>query len=233
MLYAALQQEDISKAFQQGAIQLAEACCPATCMQCLSQLKRCQQQYIIAYTAAAGGAKSILRLSGSGLRIAKSVPLIMGDTVEKADIEICKSPNGDGDWLLGSGASGRVSRRSCSVVFGIVEGMMCNTCNFCWIACLATLVSTSASGAEAMSICTEAMALHRSFVCPADCESMDVCCACWDQLNGIHAGRLKTTKASTASMHFFLNGQVTKPVLQQSWQWIQHCDSLYHQENIT
>lgn len=33
----------------------------------------------------------------------------MGDEVEKADIEICKDPNGDGDWLLGRGASGVVS----------------------------------------------------------------------------------------------------------------------------
>ena len=55
----------------------------------------------------------MLRLAGNGLRIAKAVPLIMGDTVEKADIEICKSPSGEGDWLLGSGASGRVSFASC------------------------------------------------------------------------------------------------------------------------
>lgn len=47
-------------------------------------------------------------LTVSGSRKAKAVPLIMGDTVEKADIEICKHPSGKGDWLLGTGASGKV-----------------------------------------------------------------------------------------------------------------------------
>ena len=46
--------------------------------------------------------------TASGSRKAKAVPLIMGDTVEKADIEICKHPSGKGDWLLGTGASGKV-----------------------------------------------------------------------------------------------------------------------------
>lgn len=46
-------------------------------------------------------------LTASGSRKAKAVPLIMGDTVEKADIEICKHPSGRGDWLLGTGASGK------------------------------------------------------------------------------------------------------------------------------
>ena len=57
----------------------------------------------------AGGTRSILTITGEGNRLAKAVPLIMGDEVEKADIEICKDPNGDGDWLLGRGASGVVS----------------------------------------------------------------------------------------------------------------------------
>ena len=52
---------------------------------------------------------SILTMSGDGSRLAKGVPLIMGDNVEKADIEICKNPTGDGDWLLGKGASGMVT----------------------------------------------------------------------------------------------------------------------------
>lgn len=64
---------------------------------------------------------SILTMSGNGSRLAKGVPLVMGDNVEKADIEICKSPNGDGDWLLGKGASGMVRMtthhtRSCWVL---------------------------------------------------------------------------------------------------------------------
>ena len=46
-------------------------------------------------------------LTASGSRKARAVPLIMGDTVEKADIEICKHPSGRGDWLLGTGASGK------------------------------------------------------------------------------------------------------------------------------
>lgn len=51
-------------------------------------------------------------LTASGSRKAKAVPLIMGDTVEKADIEICKHPSGKGDWLLGTGASGKVMPHS-------------------------------------------------------------------------------------------------------------------------
>ena len=52
-------------------------------------------------------------LTESGSRKAKAVPLIMGDTVEKADIEICKHPSGRGDWLLGTGASGKAGPSYC------------------------------------------------------------------------------------------------------------------------
>ncbi|KAL0039658.1 hypothetical protein WJX77_004541 [Trebouxia sp. C0004] len=55
-----------------------------------------------------GGKETMMVLTASGTRKAKAVPLIMGDTVEKADIEICKHPSGRGDWLLGTGASGKV-----------------------------------------------------------------------------------------------------------------------------
>lgn len=54
-----------------------------------------------------GGKETMMILTASGSRKAKAVPLIMGDTVEKADIEICKHPSGRGDWLLGTGASGK------------------------------------------------------------------------------------------------------------------------------
>lgn len=54
-----------------------------------------------------GGKETMMVLTASGSRKAKAVPLIMGDTVEKADIEICKHPSGRGDWLLGTGASGK------------------------------------------------------------------------------------------------------------------------------
>lgn len=50
----------------------------------------------------------MLTVAANGCKLAKAVPLIMGDNVEKADIEICKDPSGEGDWLLGKGASGRV-----------------------------------------------------------------------------------------------------------------------------
>lgn len=55
-----------------------------------------------------GGKATMMVLTASGSRKAKAVPLIMGDSVEKADIEICKHPSGRGDWLLGTGASGKV-----------------------------------------------------------------------------------------------------------------------------
>ncbi|KAL3143559.1 hypothetical protein ABBQ38_002357 [Trebouxia sp. C0009 RCD-2024] len=55
-----------------------------------------------------GGKETMMLLTASGTRKAKAVPLIMGDSVEKADIEICKHPSGKGDWLLGTGASGKV-----------------------------------------------------------------------------------------------------------------------------
>ena len=55
-----------------------------------------------------GQKETMMILTASGSRRAKAVPLIMGDTVEKADIEICKHPSGKGDWLLGTGASGKV-----------------------------------------------------------------------------------------------------------------------------
>ena len=54
-----------------------------------------------------GGRETMMILTASGSRKAKAVPLIMGDSVEKADIEICKHPSGKGDWLLGTGASGK------------------------------------------------------------------------------------------------------------------------------
>ncbi len=54
-----------------------------------------------------GRKETMMVLTASGSRKAKAVPLIMGDTVEKADIEICKHPSGRGDWLLGTGASGK------------------------------------------------------------------------------------------------------------------------------
>ncbi len=58
-----------------------------------------------------GGKETMMILTASGSRKAKAVPLIMGDTVEKADIEICKHPSGRGDWLLGTGASGKACFR--------------------------------------------------------------------------------------------------------------------------
>ena len=54
------------------------------------------------------GTRLLLKNTSHGTKIAQAVPLIMGDSMEKADIEICKNPNGTGDWLLGKGASGRV-----------------------------------------------------------------------------------------------------------------------------
>lgn len=59
-------------------------------------------------TFGSGGRPTMMVLTASGVRKAKALPLIMGDTVEKADIEICKHPSGRGDWLLGTGASGKV-----------------------------------------------------------------------------------------------------------------------------
>ena len=69
-------------------------------------------------------------LTASGVRRAKALPLIMGDTVEKADIEICKHPSGKGDWLLGTGASGKVCFAAKDVqpgfcgVFGILQAFV-------------------------------------------------------------------------------------------------------------
>ena len=59
-----------------------------------------------------GQKETVMILTASGSRKAKAVPLIMGDSVEKADIEICKHPSGKGDWLLGTGASGKVVHTS-------------------------------------------------------------------------------------------------------------------------
>ena len=77
-----------------------------------------------------GGRPTMMVLTASGVRKAKALPLIMGDTVEKADIEICKHPSGRGDWLLGTGASGKVCRAvktyslDCAISFGSLQAFV-------------------------------------------------------------------------------------------------------------
>lgn len=64
--------------------------------------------FLVCSLCCAVGARLLLKHTSHGTKIAQSVPLIMGDSMEKADIEICQKPDGSGDWLLGKGASGRV-----------------------------------------------------------------------------------------------------------------------------
>ena len=82
--------------------------------------------------ACAVGNRLLLKTTSHGTKLAEAIPLTMGDHIEKANIEICKSPDGNGDWLLGKGASGRVptsspsylhhhthSKSSCSVIYAV------------------------------------------------------------------------------------------------------------------
>ena len=91
-------------------------------------------------------------LTASGSRKAKAVPLIMGDSVEKADIEICKHPSGKGDWLLGTGASGKVVH-TCICAYSATQ-LVCHR-HDCYVLCSksATLVT------HAIDVCKYTRAL--------------------------------------------------------------------------
>ena len=94
-------------------------------------------------------------LTASGSRKAKAVPLIMGDSVEKADIEICKHPSGKGDWLLGTGASGKV------LLCWLLSCFFCPVLNLLQpVACVTAFHKT------ARGFVPDITSVHQSFWCP-------------------------------------------------------------------